>query len=127
FTSQDGSSLLRRGLVVFQLVITSLLLSGSMMIFKQLHFLSNQPLGFNKDLIITVPLQSQNLNGIFRIADSTYTLRINTFLDILTANTAVYITTLSSAVPGMGGVYRGIIPEGFSQEDNMFAANIAVD
>lgn len=127
FTSQDGSSMLRRGLVVFQLVITSLLLSGSMMIFKQLHFLSNQPLGFNKDMIITVPLQSQNLNGIFRIADSTYTLRINTFRDMLKVNPAVYNTSLSSAIPGMGGVYRGIIPEGFSQEDNMFAANIAVD
>lgn len=127
FSGQDGSSLLRRSLVIFQLVITSLLLSGSLMIFKQLHFLSNQPLGFDKDLVLTVPLQSQNLNGLFRIADSTYTMRINTFRDILKTNRNVHSTSLSSSIPGIGGVYRGVIPEGFTQDNNLFAANMAVD
>jgi putative ABC transport system permease protein len=54
-------------------------------------------------------------------------MRINTFRDMLTTNPAVYNTSLSSAVPGLGGVYRGVVPEGYSQEDNLFAANIAVD
>jgi len=41
--------------------------------------------------------------------------------------TGVRQTTLSSGSPGGGAVYRGTLPEGFSQEEMTFAANLAVD
>lgn len=59
-----GSQLFRKVLVVFQLAIACTLLIGSLMIMKQLRYLNNLPLGFQKEQIITVPLFSQNLNGI---------------------------------------------------------------
>jgi putative ABC transport system permease protein len=34
---------------------------------------------------------------------------------------------LSSNAPGLGAIFRGTIPEGFTQQDNLFIANMSVD
>ncbi|NOS94645.1 MAG: FtsX-like permease family protein [Cyclobacteriaceae bacterium] len=122
-----GKQLLRRALVVFQLAITCLLLSGSMLIWKQLRYLENKPLGFQKEHIINIPLQSQNLNGYFQQADSTFKTRLQSFRDIIEQQSGVQKTVLSSGSPGAGAVFRGTIPEGFTKEDNMYIANLAGD
>ena len=122
-----GSQRLRKVLVVFQLTIACLLLSGSLVIVKQLNFLADQPLGFKKDQIVTIPLFSQNLNGIFSRRDSLFQMRLQSYRDAVERQSGVQSTTLSSNAPGLGAVYRGTIPEGFTQEDRIFAANFAVD
>ncbi|WP_333820295.1 ABC transporter permease [Ohtaekwangia sp.] len=122
-----GNQLLRRTLVVFQLAIACTLLIGSIMIVKQLRYLSNLPLGFQREHIITVPLFSQNLNGIFADTDSTLAGKLQTFCDAVEAQTGVKGTSLSSNAPGLGAIYRGTIPEGFTQQDNLFIANMAID
>ncbi|HZY83081.1 MAG TPA: ABC transporter permease [Cyclobacteriaceae bacterium] len=122
-----GGQWLRKTLIVFQLGIACMLLSGSLLIVKQLDFLSSRPLGFKKDHIVTVPIFSQNLNGIFSRPDSTFRIRLKSFRDGIESQTGVMGTTLSSNVPGLGVVFRGTVPEGFSQEDNMFIANISCD
>ena len=126
-TVGDGTRLLRKALVVFQLMIACVLLSGSLLIIKQLNFLQNRPLGFQKDHVINIPLYSENLNGFFRQNDSTFRIRLQTFRDLVETQTGVKQTTLSSGAPGLGVVFRGTIPEGFTQEDNMFIANLGVD
>src|SRR5690606_24213776 len=70
--TQTGSRTFRNALVVFQLTIACMLLSGALLIVKQLRFLETRPLGFQKELIINVPLYSNNINGIFRQSDSTF-------------------------------------------------------
>jgi putative ABC transport system permease protein len=122
-----GSQRLRKVLVVFQLSIACLLLSGSLVIVKQLNFLADRPLGFKKDQIVTIPLFSQNLNGIFSRRDSLFQMRLQSYRDAVERQAGVRSTTLSSNAPGLGAVYRGTIPEGFTQEDRIFAANFAVD
>jgi putative ABC transport system permease protein len=122
-----GGQWLRKTLIVFQLCIACMLLSGSLLIMKQLDFLSSRPLGFKRDHIVTVPIFSQNLNGIFGRPDSTFRIRLKSFRDGIESQTGVMGTTLSSNVPGVGVVFRGTVPEGFSQEDNMFIANLSVD
>lgn len=122
-----GSQWLRKSLVVFQLSIAFLLLSGSLLIVKQLNFLQSRPLGFQREHIITVSLFSQNLNGIFGQRDSVFRLRLQSFRDAVETQTGIKSTALSSNAPGLGAVYRGTIPEGMTQEDNLFVANFSVD
>lgn len=122
-----GSQFLRRALVVVQLTIACMLLSGSLMIVKQLRFLTTRPLGFQKDHVINVPLFSQNFNGIFRQNDSTFWIRLQSFRDAVETQSNIKATTLSSNPPGLGVVFRGTIPEGFTQQDNLFLANFSVD
>lgn len=122
-----GSQWLRKTLVVFQMTIASLLLVGSLAILQQLSFLQDRPLGFQKEHVITVPLFSANLNGIFSQRDSVYRSRLQSFRDEIETFSGVRKTTLSSNAPGLGAIYRGTIPEGFAQEDNLFTANFSVD
>jgi len=125
--SGGGDQFLRKALVVFQLTIACMLLSGSLLIIRQLDFLENRPLGFEKEKVINVPLYSQNLNGIFSETDSTFRSRLQTFRNSIEAQTGVIGTSLSSNSPGLGVTYRGTIPEGFTREDNLFVANMSVD
>lgn len=118
---------LRKALVVFQLSIACMLLTGSLLIIRQLNFLEDRPLGFQKDQVINVPLFSQNLNGIFSESDSAFRSRLQTFRNSVEAQSGVKQTTLSSGAPGLGVTFRGTIPEGFTQEDNLFIANMSVD
>jgi putative ABC transport system permease protein len=126
-TAQYGNQFLRRVLVVFQLAVACMLLSGSLLIVKQLDYLQDRPLGFKKEHVINVPLFSNNLNGIFRQNDSTFWVRLQSYRDAVESQTGIRGTTLSSNAPGLGAIFRGTIPEGFTQEDNMFIANMSVD
>lgn len=122
-----GSQWLRRSLVVFQLSIACLLLTSSTLIVKQLRYLHDQPLGFQREHVITIPLFSQNLNGIFSQRDSLFRLRLQTFRESVEQETGILKTTLSTNAPGLGAIYRGTIPEGYTQEDRLFVANFSVD
>ncbi len=122
-----GGQWLRKSLIVFQLAIACMLLSGSLLIVRQLDFLSNRPTGFKKDQIVSIPLFSQNTNLLFGRPDSTFYTRLRSFRDAIEGQSGVMGTTLSSNIPGLGVVFRGTVPEGFSQEDRMFLANLSVD
>jgi putative ABC transport system permease protein len=126
-TTGDGRQTLRKVLVVFQLTIACLLLSGSLLIMKQLSYLESRPLGFQKEQIINVPLYSRNINSYFRQNDSTFRSRLQSFRNSIETQAGVNSTTLSSGSPGNGAVFRGTIPEGFSSSDNMFIANLEID
>lgn len=125
--TQTGGSFMRNALVVFQLTIACMLLSGALLIVKQLRFLENRPLGFQKEMVVNVPLFSNNLNGIFRQNDSTFRSKLEYLRQQIESQSGVRSTTLSSNAPGLGAVYRGTIPEGFTQDDHLFVANMSVD
>ncbi|MCU0397396.1 MAG: ABC transporter permease [Cyclobacteriaceae bacterium] len=126
-TTGDGNQFLRKILVVVQLSIACMLLSGSLLIVKQLNYLNSRPLGYQREHLINIPLYSQNLNGYFQQRDSTFQVRLQTFRDVVEGQTGIKKTSLSSGSPGTGSVFRGTVPEGFTREDNIFAANISVD
>lgn len=126
-TAPTGSQWMRKVLVVVQLGTACLLLSSSLLIFKQLNYLSNRPLGFQKNHIINIPLFSENMNGIFSQRDSAFHTRLQTYRDVVESQAGVRSTTLSSNTPGLGVVFRGTIPEGFTQDDHLFVANLEVD
>ena len=85
--STKGISL-RRGLVVFQFITAQILIIGTLVIIKQMNFFMTQPLGFDRNAIVNIPLptdslskvkydfiktQLQNINGVQQVSLSSTT------------------------------------------------------
>jgi len=51
----------RKALIVFQFVISMVLLTGSLVIYNQLQFIHNKDLGFNQDKVVVIPLKNYDL------------------------------------------------------------------
>ncbi len=54
FISHSKGLGLRRGLVVFQFFVSIVLIIGTMVVFKQLSFMSNKDLGYNKERVLII-------------------------------------------------------------------------
>ncbi len=52
---------LRRALVVFQFVIAQVLIIGTFIIVEQMNYFMDQPVGFDKDAVVTVPFRVDSL------------------------------------------------------------------
>ena len=83
---------LRKSLVSFQFVLSILLIAGTIMVYKQLSYMRNQSLGYNKDQIVVVKAPA--------VIDSTFTSRFNTFQTELLKNPSIKSVTASSDIPG---------------------------
>lgn len=53
-TAQNGSALLRKGLVVFQFAVSACLLIATGVVYRQLHYIQNKDLGFDKEHVVIV-------------------------------------------------------------------------
>jgi len=65
FTNSLSAVALRKGLVVFQFIISVALIVASVIINKQMKFLSSTDLGFQRDQQIIIPLRSSNAKNIY--------------------------------------------------------------
>jgi len=63
FTSHISASGIRRGLVVFQFVLSIVLISGIVIIYSQLNYIKNKDLGFEKDQKLVFSLYSPEAVG----------------------------------------------------------------
>lgn len=66
FTNHISASGIRRGLVVFQFVLSIVLMSGLIIIYSQLNYIKNKDLGFEKDQRIIFSFYSQDAIGRIR-------------------------------------------------------------
>jgi putative ABC transport system permease protein len=66
WTGSFGALALRKGLVVFQFVISVSLIIITLVINSQLRFLQKADLGFAKEQQIVIPLQSANARSLYR-------------------------------------------------------------
>ena len=55
FQSGKGSASLRSGLVVFQFFISTALIVGTIVVYKQLSYIRHKDLGYNKDQVMVLP------------------------------------------------------------------------
>ena len=65
-TSKAGKrgAVLRKALVVGQFAVSAFLLIGTLIVFKQIHFMKNTSLGFSKDQKLVLPVKSQYLKDM---------------------------------------------------------------
>lgn len=106
----------RRVLVVFQFMISVLLVLGTLIVIDQLRFMQQEELGFAKDEIFII-------NGS-RTADD----KLANFRNELKSQSVVQALTFANAVPGRSG-WAGQIayPEGMQGERSVSLEYMAVD
>lgn len=118
---------LRQGLVAAQFAISLALVAGSLVVFKQLNYMMDRPLGYQPDGVIAAPLFSQNMNSLFVGMDGELRQRLNAFEDRISQEPGVLGSTLSRNALGLGSLGRGTLPEGQDSETPMFIPAMAVD
>jgi putative ABC transport system permease protein len=110
---------LRRTLVVFQFLISSVLVSGTLIVLDQLEFMQKQNLGFEKDNIIVV-----NASRTKPLNENGY----ETFKDQIRSLAIVDQVTYTNSLPGIPG-WDGqfAYPEGRSGDDAVSVHYMTVD
>ncbi|GAF99808.1 unnamed protein product, partial [marine sediment metagenome] len=61
FIKGSKKNVMRKILVIFQFVVASILIIGTFIIYQQLHFLKNKDLGFDKEQMLILPMQDQEM------------------------------------------------------------------
>lgn len=88
FSTSTKGLLLRKGLVVFQFTISIILITGTIIVYRQLKFMRSQELGFNKEQTIVIDTRADKNK--------------NAFKQSLASIPGVRSSTISSHVPGGG-------------------------
>lgn len=108
-----GSGFLRKTLVVFQFVISIMLITGTLMVDRQLSFLQNKDLGLEVSDRAVIRLQDQEVRS-----------RIQTLENLVKQNPDVIATTKSMSVPGRGfSKYAILIQSGNEMVEATVTAN----
>ena len=90
---QTGSKIhFRHVMVVFQFVIGILMITGTIIVFRQLSFMRSQDLGFNMDQLLVVKAPS--------IVDSVFWDKTKLFREEILRTSQVQEATVSSDIPG---------------------------
>jgi putative ABC transport system permease protein len=96
FVSGSKGALLRKGLVIVQFSISIILITGTIIVYRQMNYMRSQSLGFNKEQMLVMETNGDPAKDAFR----------QSLADI----PAVKSTSISSSVPGSGnpGAYSEI-------------------
>jgi ABC-type antimicrobial peptide transport system permease subunit len=81
---------LRKGLIIFQLLISILFIFGTITIFKQVEFLKNKEIGFDKEHVVILPIK-----------DNTIRYKYDVIKHELLKDSRILNVTASSQVPFM--------------------------
>lgn len=93
FTGTSRGNVLRKGLVICQFLASTILITGTYVVYKQLGYLQNQDLGVNIDQTLVI-----ESNRDYR--DSISAPRFSSFKNLVENESAVRQITTSSAIPG---------------------------
>ena len=127
-SGESGSkNILRKVLLVTQFCICALLIIGTILIYQQVQYLRNKPLGFQKEQMVTVPIFGSGSSTIGYGVDSSIRRRMILFTNELKQYSRIKAATAASALPGQGFVLGLVIPQGRSDNDNIFVPWVSVD
>ncbi len=116
-TTGISKSILRKGLVIFQFAISISLIVCTLVIYKQLNYTMNKNLGFDKEALITIPMQNPEIKQKAQAL-------VNTFKN------NVFVDNVSSAfsAPARGMIMRmGVRAEGIPEDDPLIMQALGVD
>lgn len=99
-----GALFLRNGLVIFQFVMSVLLIIGSLVIFQQLKYIKNQRLGFDKEHVVVIH-NADTLGG-----------QLEPYIEQLKRQSDVLGVTAVRSIPGRGTPNWGIGVEGVERQ-----------
>ncbi|AXY73147.1 ABC transporter permease [Paraflavitalea soli] len=54
-----GAVFFRRGLVVFQFIMSMLLITGTLIVYKQLHYIQTKNIGYDRENLVSIPGQGE--------------------------------------------------------------------
>jgi putative ABC transport system permease protein len=96
FSSGTKGAFLRKGLVIVQFSISIALITGTIIVYRQMNYMRNQSLGFNKDQMLVIETNGDPAK--------------NAFKQSISGIPGVKSVSLSSSVPGSGnpGAYSEI-------------------
>jgi putative ABC transport system permease protein len=122
-----GGPVVRQSLIVSQFAIAIALIIGAVVIQRQLVFLRNKPLGFDKEQLVALPLFGKNPSPLRSGVDGPFRARMTSFENDLRSHPSVSSVTVASVLPG-DFVPRGlVIPAGHVEQDNIFIDWVSVD
>ncbi len=104
--SKKGISL-RKVLVIVQFTASIAMIIGTIFIYRQINFIKNKDLGFNKDQVVT-----------FQMGDPGMRERQITFRDRLLDFEGIENASTSQNMPGRSFGRTGLTPEGFDPEND---------
>src|SRR4030095_4756493 len=112
----ESSFSLRQVLVVFQFIITIILIIGTIVSLQQLKYMKTQDLGFDKEQVLNIPLRNQTESIAKELLKKEFV-----------KNPGVISATTSSSPPGGGLGNISVLPEGVSQEHSQTMGTLVVD
>lgn len=115
FKNSASGTRLRKALVVLQFTISIALMVGTGIVYQQMNFIYTADLGYNRDQIITLAQNGQNLSNASALKTE------------LQRNTDVLSVGSSSTRIGQQLGRTGIQPEGFSNEANFIVSIMSID
>lgn len=120
FKTSNRGLALRRTLVVAQFFISVILIAAVFIINRQVNFMQQQSLGFNKEQVLVVQ------SG--KVAYSSGVEKFPLFKNALLQNSFISGVSASNGIPGTNG-WRGQVafPEGKSPEESIDTEYLAVD
>jgi len=100
------STFLRKVLVVFQFTISVALIIGTGIVLNQIDFMRNKDLGFNKEHVLVVRVQSRKSFGKFEPVEAE-----------LLQNPNIQNVAISTSIPGRIGELTVMVPEGAAENE----------
>jgi len=99
-------------MIAFQFFVSILLIVGTLVVNKQIDFLQNTNMGFEKENLVVIPLSLRD----FAADDSTSTIRVESFKNEIAALSDVISTSTSRHIPtDWTGSFLFVRPDGWTE------------
>jgi len=114
---------IRNGLVVLQFMFSTLLIVGTLVIGKQVDYMKNKDMAFDKENLMVLPIRVDDFpseeQGVNQLASLRNALRNHSSITSLTA---------TSSIPGnFPGRFTFVVPDGFTPEERLRMRQTYVD